>query len=70
MRVLIDVANCRVKDELLEVLVGAGHDVERGSANVSAARFDVSGCAGDPALGLDVPDPFTSPSQLRATPLS
>jgi len=41
MRVLIDVANGRVKDELLEVLVRAGHVVERGTASVSAARFDV-----------------------------
>ena len=41
MRVLIDVANGRVKDELIEVLVRAGHVVERGTATVSAARFDV-----------------------------
>lgn len=41
MRVLIDVANGRVKDELVEVLVRHGHTVERGSAAVSAARFDV-----------------------------
>ncbi len=41
MRVLIDVANGRVKDELIEMLVRNGHTVERGSASVSAARFDV-----------------------------
>lgn len=41
MRVLIDVANGRVKEELVEMLVRNGHTVERGSASVSAARFDV-----------------------------
>ena len=41
MRVLIDVANGRVKEELIEMLVRNGHTVERGSAVVSAARFDV-----------------------------
>lgn len=41
MRVLIDVANGRVKDELIDTLVRAGHVVERGTATVSAARFDV-----------------------------
>lgn len=40
MRVLIDVANGRVDNELIEVLVRAGHVVERGTATVSAARFD------------------------------
>lgn len=38
---LIDVVNGRVKDELVELLERAGHTVERGSANVSARRFDV-----------------------------
>ena len=38
---LIDVVNGRVKDELVELLERAGHVVERGSANVSARRFDV-----------------------------
>ncbi|MGE3768014.1 MAG: response regulator transcription factor [Kofleriaceae bacterium] len=41
MRVLIDVANGRVSEELVELLVRNGHVVERGSAAVSAARFDV-----------------------------
>ena len=41
MRVLIDVANGRVGNELLEALARAGHVVERGSAAVSAARFEV-----------------------------
>lgn len=41
MRVLIDVANGRVTDELIEALTRAGHTVERGSAAVAAARFDV-----------------------------
>jgi two-component system response regulator MtrA len=41
MRVLIDVANGRVGEELVETLRRAGHAVERGSANVSARRFDV-----------------------------
>lgn len=41
MRVLIDVANGRISSELIETLVRAGHVVERGSAAVSAARFDV-----------------------------
>jgi DNA-binding response OmpR family regulator len=41
VRILIDVVNGRVKDELVELLERAGHTVERGSANVSAARFDV-----------------------------
>ena len=38
---LVDVANGRVTRELLEVLERAGHVVERGSAPVSAKRFDV-----------------------------
>lgn len=41
MRVLIDVTNGRVKDELVEALVRSGHVVEKGSASVAAARFDV-----------------------------
>lgn len=41
MLVLIDVTNGRVKDELVEALVRAGHVVEKGSANAEAARFDV-----------------------------
>jgi DNA-binding response OmpR family regulator len=41
MRVLVDVANGRVTRELLDVLERAGHVVERGSAAVSARRFDV-----------------------------
>ena len=41
MRVLIDVANGRVGDELIDTLRRAGHVVERGSANISARRFDV-----------------------------
>ena len=41
MRVLIDVANGRVSEELLAILVRAGHTVERGAAQVSARRFDV-----------------------------
>jgi DNA-binding response OmpR family regulator len=41
MRVLIDVANGRVKDELVAALERAGHTVERGSAAVSHRRFDV-----------------------------
>lgn len=41
MRVLIDVANGRITEELLATLVRAGHTVERGAAHVSARRFDV-----------------------------
>jgi len=41
MRVLIDVANGRVGDELIDTLRRGGHVVERGSANVSARRFDI-----------------------------
>jgi DNA-binding response OmpR family regulator len=41
VRVLIDVANGRLKEELVEALVRAGHAVERGSAAVSHRRFDV-----------------------------
>ena len=41
MRVLIDVANGRVSEDLLEMLVRAGHTVERGAAQVAARRFDV-----------------------------
>jgi DNA-binding response OmpR family regulator len=41
MRVLIDVTNGRVKDELVEALVRAGHVVDKGSASVSGPRFDV-----------------------------
>ena len=41
MRVLIDVANGRVGDELIDTLRRAGHVVERGSATVSARRFDI-----------------------------
>lgn len=41
MRVLIDVANGRVSEELVELLARHGHAVERGSAAASAARFDV-----------------------------
>jgi DNA-binding response OmpR family regulator len=38
---LIDVANGRVSEDLLEMLVRAGHTVERGAAQVAARRFDV-----------------------------
>jgi DNA-binding response OmpR family regulator len=41
VRVLIDVANGRITEELLATLVRAGHTVERGAAVVSAKRFDV-----------------------------
>jgi DNA-binding response OmpR family regulator len=41
MRVLIDVANGRVKDDLVATLERAGHVVERGSAAVASRRFDV-----------------------------
>jgi DNA-binding response OmpR family regulator len=41
VRVLIDVANGRVSEELVEVLVRAGHEVERGSAASTKRRFDV-----------------------------
>src|SRR4051812_19243807 len=41
MRILVDVANGRVSAELLDTLVRAGHTVERGTAAVSAKRFDV-----------------------------
>ena len=41
MRVLIDVANGRIGDELIETLRRAGHVVERGSASISAPRFEV-----------------------------
>ena len=41
MRVLIDVANGRVSEELVAVLVRAGHEVERGSATSTKRRFDV-----------------------------
>jgi len=41
VRVLIDVANGRVSEELIAMLVRAGHTVERGAAHVAAARFDV-----------------------------
>jgi len=41
MRILIDVANGRIKDELVATLIRAGHIVERGSATVAFRRFDV-----------------------------
>jgi DNA-binding response OmpR family regulator len=41
MRILIDVANGRIKDELVATLIRAGHVVERGSATVAFRRFDV-----------------------------
>lgn len=41
MRVLIDVANGRISEELVETLVRAGHTVERAAAQVAARRFDV-----------------------------
>jgi len=41
MRVLIDVANGRVSEELVETLVRSGHEVERGSATSTKRRFDV-----------------------------
>lgn len=41
MRVLIDVANGRVSEELVVMLASAGHTVVRGAAHVSAGRFDV-----------------------------
>jgi DNA-binding response OmpR family regulator len=41
VRVLIDVANGRIGEELLATLARAGHTVERGAAQVSARRFDV-----------------------------
>lgn len=40
MRVLIDVTNGRVKDELVEALVRSGHVVEKGTATV-ASQHDV-----------------------------
>ncbi len=40
MRVLIDVTNGRVKDELVEALVRSGHVVEKGAAT-GASQFDV-----------------------------
>jgi len=41
VRVLIDVANGRVKDELVATLERAGHVVERASAAIAFRRFDV-----------------------------
>jgi DNA-binding response OmpR family regulator len=41
VRVLIDVANGRVSEELIETLVRSGHEVERGSATSIKRRFDV-----------------------------
>jgi two-component system KDP operon response regulator KdpE len=41
MRILIDVANGRVSEELIEVLVRAGHEVDRGSATSTKRKFDV-----------------------------
>lgn len=41
MRILIDVANGRVKDELIETLERKGYEVERGSATSSTRRWDV-----------------------------
>jgi DNA-binding response OmpR family regulator len=41
VRVLIDVANGRVSEELVEVLVRSGHEVERGSATSVKRTFDV-----------------------------
>jgi DNA-binding response OmpR family regulator len=41
VRILIDVANGRVSEELLETLVRAGHEVERGSATSTRRPFDV-----------------------------
>jgi hypothetical protein len=41
MRVLIDVANGRVPEELVATLVRAGHVVERSPAHVTARRFEV-----------------------------
>jgi two-component system KDP operon response regulator KdpE len=41
VRVLIDVANGRISEELVATLVRAGHTVERAAAQVAARRFDV-----------------------------
>jgi DNA-binding response OmpR family regulator len=41
VRVLIDVANGRVSEELVETLVRSGHEVERGSAVSTKRPFDV-----------------------------
>src|SRR5215813_3666632 len=41
MRVLIDVANGRISDDLVATLVRAGHVVERGGATIAFRRFDV-----------------------------
>jgi len=41
VKVLIDVANGRVDDDLLDTLRSAGHTVERGHASVAAGRVDV-----------------------------
>lgn len=41
MHILIDVANGRVSEDLVEVLVRSGHEVERGSATSTKRRFDV-----------------------------
>lgn len=40
MRVLIDVSNGRISEELLATRARAGHSVERGAAHVWAQRFD------------------------------
>lgn len=41
MRILVDVANGRVSEELIDVLVRAGHEVDRGSATSTRRKFDV-----------------------------
>ena len=41
VRILIDVANGRVSEELVETLVRGGHEVERGSATSTKRPFDV-----------------------------
>ena len=57
MRILIDVANGRIGDELVELLRRGGHVVERGSAPVSAKRFEVVIVASAEAAAKLAPHP-------------
>ena len=80
MRIFVDVSNAALCAEILDVLVRAGHAIERGVVGRSRARargqpmFPTTWSAdelvdwiyrelflmppGDPALGLDIEEPF------------
>lgn len=69
MRIVVDVASDRLRDEVVELLERAGHTLERGSA-LTCPAFDRAldhdtlyrelfmMPPDDPCLGLDIPDPF------------